>query len=38
MNGQIEIKDAERESSFATEDKLAMAGEPEPIYSKSKAQ
>lgn len=38
MNGQIKIKDAEGESSFAstTEDKLAMAAEPILSYSKSK--
>jgi type I restriction enzyme S subunit len=38
MNGQIRIKDAEQESSFAigTEDKLAMAAEPETNYRKKK--
>lgn len=38
MNGQIKIKDAEQESSFAiaTEDKLAMAAEPETNYRKTK--
>ncbi len=38
MNGQIKIKDAEQESSFAigTEDKLAMAAEPETNYRKKK--
>ncbi|MCA4895129.1 MAG: restriction endonuclease subunit S [Cytophagales bacterium] len=38
MNGQVKIKDAEQESSFAigTEDKLAMAAEPETNYRKKK--
>lgn len=38
MNGQIKIKDAERESSFviATEDKLAMAAEPGVGYKRQK--
>jgi type I restriction enzyme S subunit len=38
MNGQIKIRDAKQESSFAigTEDKLAMAAEPETNYRKKK--
>ena len=38
MNGQIKIKDAESPFAKASEDQLAMAAEPEPIYSKSKAK
>ncbi len=38
MNGQVKVGDAERESSFAkaSEDKLAMAAEPEGVYKKRK--